>query len=143
MGARLYMNKSNWITICLVVAATGVWHCAAEAAGIKKGKTSQGHKYGYSLVPPPPPTAVSPTVLAAYPHLGVASQTFIASKPRNLAEEMKLTAVMDDVAFFSAGAEGSIHLQKGKSFKTVTVAQISPEEVVLEEKGRQYIKRLK
>ncbi len=102
------------------------------------------HHHSYGLVPPPPPTAVSPTVLAMYPLHGLGAAHFLPKKPRNLAEEMKLTAVMDDVAFFKLnGNEQSVHLRAGNIYESVTVAQINPDQVVLEEKGTQYVKRLK
>ncbi len=57
---------------------------------------------------------------------------------------MKLTAVMDDVAFFKVSAsDESVHLRAGNCYESVTVAQINPDEVVLEEKGKQFVKRLK
>ncbi len=93
------------------------------------------------LVPPPPPTAVSPVVLASYGRMSGATAHFLPSKPRNLADGMRLTAVMDDVAFFKVPNEsGSIHLKKGGIYQSVKVAQINPEEVILEEKGIQFVK---
>lgn len=68
----------------------------------------------------------------------------ILRKPKlTIAEEMKLTAVVDDVAFFKvASSEETLHLKKGAIYQNVTVAQIDPEQVVLEERGKQIVKRL-
>ncbi len=68
----------------------------------------------------------------------------IVHKPKlTTAEEMKLTAVVDDVAFFKlASCEETVHLKKGAIYQNVTVAQIDPEQVVLEERGKQIVKRL-
>lgn len=131
---------------CLVLLLTQVAeHQSAFAAGAGSSakKSKRTNKYRYSLVPPPPPVPVSPAVLASYGgHYG-ASMRFLPSKPRHLAEEMKLTAVVDDVAFFKLHSnEDSIHLKQGNSYQSVKVAQISPETVVLEEKGLQFVKRL-
>ncbi|MBX9723336.1 MAG: hypothetical protein K2X81_18170 [Candidatus Obscuribacterales bacterium] len=122
--------------------------CSVESASANSGakhvtKTKRGVRGLYSLVPPPPPMAVSPSMLAAYPQFG-GSMHMMPSRPHHLAEEMKLTAVMDDTAFFklNTGNEG-VHLKQGNCYQTVTVAQITPEQVVLEEKGIQYIKYLK
>ena len=118
--------------------------CVSAATKASSGKKKRSHSSNYSLVPPPPPVPVSPAVLAAYGrNMGISTHYLPSKAPRHLAEELKLTAVVDDVAFFKLNAhEESIHLKQGNSFQTVTVAQISPEIVVLEEKGKQYVKRL-
>jgi|688.fasta_scaffold659367_1 hypothetical protein len=121
---------------------------SADASNSTQAKSKQSsHRYSHRssfLVPPPPPTAVSPTVLAAYPtNMHGGSFKMGPPKPRHLAEQMKLTAVMDDVAFFKVSGEESIHLQKGGCFQTVTVANVSPNEVILEEKGLQFVKHLR
>lgn len=133
--------------LAFVLTSSATAYCKTEHAA-SKNASGQTKRYSkrqkhYGLVPPPPPTAVSPVVLAAYPQLGGrTSLSFIASKPRQLADEMKLTAVVDDVAFFKVSGNESIHLKKGKCYQTVTVAQIDPDQVVLEEKGKQFVKHL-
>lgn len=145
-------KKLLFVSSVLIVSALCQYLPTAALANSTPSKSAKGsptkskrsrHSNRYSLVPPPPPTAVSPVVLAQYPNMGMHTGRFIPSKPRHLAEEMKLTAVMDDVAFFKVDADESIHLRQGKSYQTVKVAEITPEEVVLEEKGLQYVKRLR
>jgi hypothetical protein len=134
----------SMIALACMMQAAGI---SADARTASKSNTkSRGHHpHGYSgLVPPPPPMAVSPTVLAMYPTSSTGFFHFTAKKPRTLAEDMKLTAVMDDVAFFKLNSgDESIHLKAGNSYETVKVAQINPDEVVLEEKGHQFVKHLK
>lgn len=118
---------------------------STQASQSKSKQSSYRHSHRASfLVPPPPPTAVSPTVLAAYPaHMRGGTFKMAPAKPRHLAEDMKLTAVMDDVAFFKISGDESVHLHPGSSFQTVTVAQVSPKEVILEEHGLQFVKHLR
>jgi hypothetical protein len=122
---------------------------SSKTASLKSpvGQKSRSARRYYGFVPPPPPTAVSPTVLALYPNLrrsAGASLPFIPSKPHNLAEDMKLTAVVDDVAFFKLrNLDESIHLKAGGSYETVTVANVNADQVVLEEKGLQFVKHLR
>lgn len=96
-------------------------------------------------MPPPPPMAVSPSVLALYPAAQNKTPTFFfPSKPRSVAADMRLTAVMDDLAFFKVGtSDESIHLKTGNIYQSVTVCHVEPDQVVLEEKGLQFVKRLK
>jgi hypothetical protein len=113
----------------------------AGGAGVGRKKASARRYHG--LVPPPPPTAVSPLLLSMYPQQ-TASLPFLASKPHHLADDMKLTAVVDDVAIFKLSCtDDSIHLKTGNVYETVTVAHINPDRVVLEEKGLRFVKHLK
>ena len=143
----LFMQRNFFIPVAL--STFSLLLSLLPASAIDSGdkstvKRHRSHHRSYGLVPPPPPTAVSPTVLAMYPLHGMGASHFMPKKPRNLAEEMKLTAVMDDIAFFKLnGNEQSVHLKAGNMYESVTVAQINPDQVVLEEKGTQYIKRLK
>lgn len=149
----LMLNKKVFVYTCMALALASFSQLVVQAADGGSAKKSSGHsrhsshrnKYAY-LVPPPPPTPVSPSVLAAYGRYfrgGGISQHFMPSKPRTTVEDMKLTAVMDDVAFFKVhSSEESIHLRKGGTYQSVTVAQVNPAEVVLEEKGKQFVKHL-
>ncbi|MBX9686003.1 MAG: hypothetical protein K2X27_04825 [Candidatus Obscuribacterales bacterium] len=141
----------NFILLAVVgtIVAAGLSTLSVEASSTSGKKLNSKDKkrksYSYGLVPPPPPTAVSPTVLAAYPQISNHNSLhFLPSKPKHLVDEMKLTAVLDDVAFFNVkNADQSVRLSKGKSYQSVTLAQINSDQVVLEEKGTQYIKRLR
>lgn len=117
----------------------------SKASSKKRLANSVRHTGSYrGLVPPPPPTAVSPTVLAMYPQ-GLGGVRFLAvSKPKELSQRLKLTAVMDDLAFFKLdGDSETIHLKAGGSYGTITVTAVKPDQVtLLDEKGRQHIKYL-
>lgn len=139
------------VTICVMCASLQETCFAADKPTVPSSKKNTRHSSSrksqhnrYALVPPPPPTAVSPTVLAAYPQTMGSSVRLMPPKPHHLADDMRLTAVMDNIAFFRIhGGDESVHLTQGKTYQTVTVAQITPDEVVLEEKGKQFIKHLR
>jgi hypothetical protein len=119
--------------------ATGAKHDSLR----KGSQRARASHRSCGLVPPPPPTTVPPGVLYLYGQQG-SSLRFPPAKPHNLADDMKLTAVMDDVAFFRLRCtDESIHLKTGATYESVTVAQINPDQVVLEEKGVHFVKHLK
>lgn len=134
--------------LAIFVASALVWTPSVSAKG--SSSSSNGSSYQRSkhrsyrgLVPPPPPMAVSPTVLAMYPPYAGYGLRFMPMKPKELIEELKLTAIMDDLAFFSIeGQQESIHLKEGASYQTVKVAEIKDKQVTLIEKGRSQIKYL-
>ena len=125
-------------------------NCPAKTSsdGVQPYKTAhkaRTHHRNSGLIPPPPPTAVSPTILAMYQQQDRQQHlNFITERPHKLAQDMSLTAVLDDVAFFRLrGTNESVHLKAGNTYESVTVAQINPDGVILEEKGLQYIKHLR
>ena len=136
------MSRNKVVLTALLSLSIIVVSCPlAESAPHKSKRRSYS-----GLVPPPPPMAVSPTVLAAYPSgMGQSHKLFYFSpeKPKPTSQSMKLTCVMDDTAFFKVKDEESISLKAGMTYQNVLLAQISPDSVVLQEKGKQIVMRLR
>ena len=133
----------------LLVASFGLSFLAPSQVEAKSGNRSSRSKHSGYLVPPPPPTAVSPLVLASYPtgisSMGGMQQPFkyIPPKPRKTSETMRLTCVMDDTAFFKINDDQSLAMKQGMSYQNVRIAQINPDAVIVEEKGKQITMHLR
>lgn len=131
---------------CLLTASAILGAFACADAEAKTSRRGSNHRSSGFLVPPPPPTAVSPLVLASYPSgMGGMQQQFrfIPSKPRKTSETMRLTCVMDDTAFFKVNADEAVAMKEGMSYQNVKLAQISPDSVILVEKGKQITMHLR
>jgi hypothetical protein len=131
---------------CLLSASAILGVVVCNDAEAKSSKRGSKYRNSAFLVPPPPPTAVSPLVLASYPSgMGGMQQQlrFIPSKPRKTSETMRLTCVMDDTAFFKINADEAVAMKEGMSYQNVKLAQISPDSVILVEKGKQITMHLR
>lgn len=139
------MNLFRNGSLVTLMSLTMLFALACSEAQAAKKRASKSYSQSM-LVPPPPPTAVSPLVLASYPtgmtHMG-STFHFPPAKPRALSERMRLTGVIDDCAFFKVNTDESVMLKEGTSFQNVKLAQITPDSVVLEEKGKQVTIRLR
>ena len=144
------MSRNQFVFASILFALTALISTCPQSDA-KSTRKSSTQKYAYGLVPPPPPMAVSPTVLASYPHdMTSAHSSFgmhrfhaLASKPRPLRECMRLTCVMDDTAFFKVNEEESFTLKQGNTYQTIKLASLTPESATLEEKGKQFVVRLR
>lgn len=135
----------RFLALLLVLAVFGSI-CGPVSAEAKSAKRSSKSRYSRYLVPPPPPMAVSPLVLASYPAgMGGMQQQlrFIASKPKSIHETMRLTCVMDDTAFLKVNEDESVAVKEGMSYQNVKIAQITSDSVIVVEKGKQITLRLR